>query len=172
MDRSERTLLARRVVKEAAASVETHPAKGWLERDEEGTWEKWALELVEEHEVVFAENGDEAVRQAAVILASVALEACLRYAKKAEAQGKAREPAWGADLAGLIESRVCRQTGRRVSIYRSSEAGLDEEAGKYHLVCEDHGQLVGVPSLEVARRNAPDPVSWCEECRAEEAKRR
>lgn len=66
--------------------------------------------------------------------------------------------------AGAVESRVRRQTGRIVTLYRSIAAGLDPEAGAYTLVCEYHGHTIAMDNLRVARWHASDPEGWCEPC--------
>lgn len=67
---------------------------------------------------------------------------------------------------GCIELRKCRATGKLVGLYRSGEAGLEEDAeGKYTTVCEEHGTLVSHRTLAVARSWLADPAGWCDECR-------
>jgi hypothetical protein len=69
------------------------------------------------------------------------------------------------DHAGLIETKVRRATGLRVSIYLAEEAGLDPESGRYSTVCEEHATLVNHETLRDARGWAADPAGWCEDCR-------
>lgn len=78
MDRFRVIELAKQVVKTAHEGVETEPAKSWLRRDERGTWELRAREIVSKHPDIFETHGDKAIEQAANILAVEALEAILR----------------------------------------------------------------------------------------------
>lgn len=68
--------------------------------------------------------------------------------------------------AGAVESRVRRQTGRIVTVYRNDEAGMDDDGGAapYSTVCEPHGTVCSHGSLVLARRHASDPLGWCEPC--------
>ncbi len=68
--------------------------------------------------------------------------------------------------AGLIEQRLCRGTGHRVSIYDSDEAGLDP-VEKYTMVCEPHNMLTTTETLKLARYHAVVP-EWCPVCSGQE----
>ncbi len=71
------------------------------------------------------------------------------------------------DLAGLIESKIRRQTGRRVSVYDGILAGIEDDPGcKWCTVCEDHGLICCHETLFLARAHAPYPMGWCEDCYA------
>jgi hypothetical protein len=72
---------AREIVRNAASQVETQPAKSWLERDERGTWEKQAQDLIAQYPETFETHGDDAIRQAGNILAVRALDAVIRTNK-------------------------------------------------------------------------------------------
>ena len=69
-------------------------------------------------------------------------------------------------LAGCVEQRTSRQTGKLVSIYHNAQAGLDDCGGEYpySTVCEAHGWIVAHRTLALARRHATDPMGWCEKC--------
>ena len=73
---------------------------------------------------------------------------------------------WGHNHKGLVESKVRRQTGQRVSIYRADEAGMDPNGGPWVTLCEEHGCLVNHEKLAFARAWATCPLSWCEECQS------
>lgn len=68
--------------------------------------------------------------------------------------------------AGAVESRVRRQTGRVVTVYRNDEAGMDDDGGAapYSTVCEPHSFVISHGSLGLARAHAADPLGWCESC--------
>lgn len=51
-----------------------------------------------------------------------------------------------------------------VTVYNSAEAELDTEAGKWHVVCEQHGTTLATDLLADAKSAMWDSVSWCEEC--------
>jgi hypothetical protein len=71
-------------------------------------------------------------------------------------------------LDGLIERRRCRKTRTWVGIYRSAEAGIETDPDpelRYSLVCEDHGSVVCVGSVQRARQEASDSTGWCDDCR-------
>lgn len=75
------------------------------------------------------------------------------------------------DNAGAIESRRRRSTWTVVTIYRNSQAGLDDVGGAYpySMVCEEHGFIIAVHRLDIAQRQAPRVDEWCERCMAEAA---
>ena len=68
------------------------------------------------------------------------------------------------NAVGLVESKVRRATGSRVSVYETEAAGLDPDAGPYVTVCEDHGTILGHRNLTVARHHAVRPDGWCDQC--------
>jgi hypothetical protein len=67
--------------------------------------------------------------------------------------------------AGCVQRRRCQQTGLSVGIYYNEQALFDVDAGPWSTVCEEHGCVVGHPTLQLARDHAPDPEGWCEDCR-------
>lgn len=67
-------------------------------------------------------------------------------------------------FAGCVQQRVCKQNGRVISIYNAEQAMLDSDGGPWVTVCEEHGTVVNHKSVDMARKHAPDPMSWCEEC--------
>lgn len=64
--------------------------------------------------------------------------------------------------AGYIASRRNELNRGWVVIYRSDEAGIDVGA-KYAVVCELHGTMTGVSSVQKARRLLKYP-DFCEQC--------
>lgn len=56
-----------------------------------------------------------------------------------------------------------RSTGTLVGIYDAEAQGLDDEC-PWVVVCEDHGSLLGAPTLGYARFMAPVPREWCCDC--------
>jgi hypothetical protein len=77
---------------------------------------------------------------------------------------------YSADAArGLVDRRLNRQTGTLVSIYLADEAGIDTDGVKYAVVCEEHGAILAVSNLKLARYDMASPMDWCEDCRGERA---
>jgi hypothetical protein len=76
-------------------------------------------------------------------------------------------------FAGLVHQRTNPNTGTKVSVYHSEQAGMDSSEGtKYSAVCEEHGMIMGVSSISSAKSAAIDSPSWCDDCRdAETAKK-
>jgi hypothetical protein len=75
------------------------------------------------------------------------------------------EALW-APLEGLVESRVNRITKTRIALYDAKTAGIDSDPElPWVTVCEDHGDLVGHPSLTLARSHMACP-EWCSKCSA------
>lgn len=74
-----------------------------------------------------------------------------------------------AGLAGCVEQRRARQTGRLVGLYRNDQAGLDDDEGRapWSTVCEEHGHIIAHASLALARLHLSDPLGWCEQCGAD-----
>ena len=70
---------------------------------------------------------------------------------------------WGSGLAGLKQSRKCRATGTRISIYDAVPAGLCDEGGRWQTVCEDHGSICSHETLALAQHHAAWPA-WCTDC--------
>lgn len=69
--------------------------------------------------------------------------------------------------AGLVQSRIARETGKRVSIYDGEAAGLDTSGGRWQTVCEEHGWIVAHEYRKLAELHAPNPLGWCDVCRVE-----
>ncbi len=68
--------------------------------------------------------------------------------------------------AGLIQRRRSRATRTTASIYDSAASGIEADPTlPYTIVCEDHATCVSVATLGAAREFAPDPRSWCDDCR-------
>lgn len=66
--------------------------------------------------------------------------------------------------AGYIAELKNRRTGvGHVTIYLAKEQQLDDTYGKYAVVCQEHGNIVSVTSLPLAR-SAMKAVDFCEEC--------
>lgn len=73
-----------------------------------------------------------------------------------------------SDEAGLVQRRKVRRLGVTVSIY-NREQGIDcDPDANYVLVCDDHGGMLAVRTLSLARNHAPVPDDWCPYCRGEE----
>ncbi len=66
--------------------------------------------------------------------------------------------------AGCVRLAATR-SGSVTGIYRAAEAGLDVGADPWAIVCETHGAICGHRTLRQARRHAPFPAQWCEDCR-------
>ena len=70
------------------------------------------------------------------------------------------------DCAGFVASRRSGKEKGYVVIYRTLEAGLDVEAGKYVVSCETHKTLVNVTTLASAKSAMSSP-DFCEACTKE-----
>lgn len=70
------------------------------------------------------------------------------------------------EAAGLRHLTTVGGSGL-VGIYRSAEAGLDDEGMPWSTVCEIHAHVIGHTSFKLAHWHAPDVRSWCEGCMAE-----
>ena len=68
-----------------------------------------------------------------------------------------------ANRAGCKRLAYARSTGTLVGIYDAEAQGLDDEF-PWVVVCEDHGSLLGAPTLQYARFMAPVPQEWCWGC--------
>lgn len=70
------------------------------------------------------------------------------------------------NLAGCVSQRRSQVTKTLVGVYHSEQAGLENDpTAKWMTVCEDHGYLVGHPTLAIANSHAPVPNEWCETCK-------
>lgn len=65
--------------------------------------------------------------------------------------------------AGCVLLAYSRRTGALRGVYRSADAELDEDSGKWHVVCETHSTCVGVDTR--AQAEASDTNDFCDECR-------
>ena len=81
-------------------------------------------------------------------------------------QQRARLRAGVHGVTGLVERKVCPATGTEVGIYDKSSGLLDVGSPecRYAVICEEHGGLVMVESLRVARLTARDIRGVCEVC--------
>lgn len=69
-------------------------------------------------------------------------------------------------LEGCVSQRRSRITKTVVGVYHSGQSGLESDPEiPWITLCEDHGYLVGHPTLALAREWAADPTGWCDECR-------
>lgn len=66
--------------------------------------------------------------------------------------------------AGHVATRRNRITHNLVSVYDAEAQQLDTEAGKWAVVCEQHGAIVNTNSKKVALGSMSYP-DWCEDCR-------
>lgn len=67
--------------------------------------------------------------------------------------------------AGRVECRRNRVTGARVGLYHTGQAQLDEDSGKWSIICEDHGSILSLDTMSAARSHMADVAGWCEYCR-------
>lgn len=68
-------------------------------------------------------------------------------------------------LAGCVQQRRAKSTGTLVGVYHGEQSGMETDPAEPWLtVCEAHSSLVAHPTLALAKRHAPFPESWCEEC--------
>jgi len=70
------------------------------------------------------------------------------------------------DLAGVKLCRKNRLTGRLMTTYVAEVQGIDTDGEPYAVVCEEHGAIVGVRSLQTASA-CMALADFCEDCRAE-----
>ncbi len=66
------------------------------------------------------------------------------------------------NVAGLVERKRNRTTGRPMSLYAAEQAELDTE-DPWMVVCEDHSTMVSAPTKALAHESMAYPV-WCEAC--------
>ncbi len=72
------------------------------------------------------------------------------------------------DYAGLVDYRRARSTGTFVGLYKSSEAGMEEDPElPWTTVCEEHSTLVCHRTRALAASHLPHPEEWCEDCQKE-----
>ncbi|MDK9702428.1 MAG: hypothetical protein OEL20_04760 [Sulfuritalea sp.] len=67
-------------------------------------------------------------------------------------------------LAGCVEQRRSRETGRLVGLYHAEQAHLDATPGPWATICEAHGHIVNHRTLALARAHLANPRGWCETC--------
>ncbi len=70
------------------------------------------------------------------------------------------------NLAGVKLCRANSLTGRVMTTYLAEAQGIDTDGEPYAVVCEEHGAIVGVRSLQVASA-CMAVADFCEDCRAE-----
>ena len=70
------------------------------------------------------------------------------------------------NLAGVKLCRTNRRTGRVMTTYVAEVQGMDSGGERYAVVCEEHGAIVGVGSLQTASA-CMALADFCEDCRAE-----
>lgn len=70
------------------------------------------------------------------------------------------------NLAGEKLCRTNRLTGRVMTTYMAGVQGIDTDGEPYAVVCEEHGAIVGVRSLQAASASMT-LADFCEDCRAE-----
>lgn len=51
-----------------------------------------------------------------------------------------------------------------VGVYHSDEGGMDPEGGKWSVVCEEHGEILGTDEYRRALVLRYHPAEWCEQC--------
>lgn len=64
--------------------------------------------------------------------------------------------------AGCVHSAFSKWSGALVSIYDAEQAGIDAST-RWVCLCEDHGTLLDVAKMSIARSMARVP-DWCEKC--------
>jgi hypothetical protein len=69
-------------------------------------------------------------------------------------------------MAGCVMQRRSRDTGALIGLYNAAQAGMNDDAGAWAIVCEDHGTVVNHARLADARAWMAEPSIWCEGCRA------
>ena len=68
-------------------------------------------------------------------------------------------------IAGVKFQTTQRETGTLVTVYDADVQGMDPDAGKYAVICEDHGYLVNVDTLKIAIDAARHPGwNFCDDC--------
>lgn len=81
----------------------------------------------------------------------------------------AREALKGLEPAGRVELRRAHSTGTQVGLYRSAEAGLEQDPDlQWAVVCEDHGGIVCMETRANARTAMSCPDEWCPTCSGQE----
>lgn len=67
-------------------------------------------------------------------------------------------------MAGPIQSRKARETGRIVEVWRADDLGVEDEAGEWVTVCADHSTSIHHSTRKLAVYHSSNPLGWCEEC--------
>ncbi len=71
-----------------------------------------------------------------------------------------------AGNAGLVVTRRSRETGQLVSVYRSNEAGIEDDPTiPWATLCETHSSVVCHSTRELALHHLTAPTGWCIPCR-------
>lgn len=71
-----------------------------------------------------------------------------------------------AHLAGYISERRNPFTGDYNIIFEAAEQGLDDEGGRYAVICNAHGNILNTTNLPAAR-SAMQSSDFCEDCMAD-----
>lgn len=78
-------------------------------------------------------------------------------------EATARKP--HRDWAGYVCELRNKFSGGHTVVVTAAEAGLDQNGGKYVVVCDKHSTLVNTTSVPKARAIMRDPTIFCEACR-------
>lgn len=76
------------------------------------------------------------------------------------------------ERAGCRSIKLARETRTPVGVYRAVEAGMDctpktRGLGPWLTVCEVHNSIMEWSTRSLATQWAPEPTSWCMECKAQ-----
>ncbi len=66
-------------------------------------------------------------------------------------------------VAGLVERKNNRATGRLMGLYAAEQSDMDVGGDRWAVICEDHGSIIGAPTMALAHQSMAYP-EWCEEC--------
>jgi hypothetical protein len=70
---------------------------------------------------------------------------------------------------GYKAHRKAQATGTTIVLVDGKAAGMDTDAGRWSLVCDDHGSVCAFTHQHDARAYMARPADWCECCAADEA---
>lgn len=69
-------------------------------------------------------------------------------------------------IPNVVQATKARSTGTLILVIDNRDRSYMDDDQRWYTVCDDHGSLVGHRTRSLATNWAPEPESWCDECRA------